>query len=442
MSDLVPIPKRGAHDSPHLSRDIPSAFVPIEQLLPYARNARTHSDAQVAQIAASIVEWGWTNPILADAKGIVAGHGRLAAARLLYGQGRVLHLPSGEDVPAGCVPCIDVSGWSDTARRAYVLADNQLALQAGWDDAMLAEELRSIRDDGFDISLAGFDAIPELEPVADIEDAPVDDGNRNELREKWAVEPGQLWQLGAHRLLVGDCTIAANVDLVLGGDPCDTCFTSPPYALGQSAKVSGNAAMSKRGNAYDEHDDTRADWPALMHGFCDAVMHRVIVCAINVQMLANNKRHLLRWSAHYADRLIDQLVWNKSHGAPQMQPGIVTNTHELLFLFGATNSSRKLPLADWHGTVSSVVDIGPQRSNDFASDHGATMPIELPIWFLSVLCNLASSVIDPFAGTGTTLMACEKLGRRCYAIEMSPAYGAIILERWHRATGLVRMSVS
>jgi ParB-like chromosome segregation protein Spo0J len=168
MSDLVPIPKRGAHDSPHLSRDIPSAFVPIELLLPYARNARTHSDAQVAQIAASIVEWGWTNPILADAKGIVAGHGRLAAARLLYGQGRVLHLPSGEDVPAGCVPCIDVSGWSDTARRAYVLADNQLALQAGWDDAMLAEELRSIRDDGFDISLAGFDDLPALEPIADI----------------------------------------------------------------------------------------------------------------------------------------------------------------------------------------------------------------------------------------------------------------------------------
>lgn len=163
MSDLVPIPKRGAPDSPHTSRDIPAAFVPIEQLLPYARNARTHSDAQVAQIAASIVEWGWTNPILADAKGIVAGHGRLAAARLLYSQGRVLHLPSGEDVPAGCVPCIDVSGWSDTARRAYVLADNQLALQAGWDDAMLAEELRSIRDDGFDISLAGFDDIP-IEP--------------------------------------------------------------------------------------------------------------------------------------------------------------------------------------------------------------------------------------------------------------------------------------
>lgn len=168
MSDLVPIPKRGAHDSPHTSRDIPAAFVPIEQLLPYARNARTHSDAQVAQIAASIIEWGWTNPILADAKGIVAGHGRLAAARLLYSQGRVITLPSGEDVPTGCVPCIDVSGWSDTARRAYVLADNQLALQAGWDDAMLAEELRSIRDDGFDISLAGFDAIPELEPIADV----------------------------------------------------------------------------------------------------------------------------------------------------------------------------------------------------------------------------------------------------------------------------------
>lgn len=184
MSDLVPIPKRGAPDSPHTSRDIPAAFVPIEQLLPYARNARTHSDAQVAQIAASIVEWGWTNPILADAKGIVAGHGRLAAARLLYSQGRVLHLPSGEDVPQGCVPCIDVSGWSETARRAYVLADNQLALQAGWDDAMLAEELRSIRDDGFDISLAGFDdadiALLKLED-GDVATPPGDERYTNKI---------------------------------------------------------------------------------------------------------------------------------------------------------------------------------------------------------------------------------------------------------------------
>jgi ParB-like chromosome segregation protein Spo0J len=119
-------------------------FRPIDELLPYARNARTHNDAQVAQLAASIVEWGWTNPILADETGIVAGHGRLAAARLLYGQGKTIRLPSGSDVPAGCVPVLDVTGWSPAQRRAYVLADNQLALNAGWDDDMLKEELQAL----------------------------------------------------------------------------------------------------------------------------------------------------------------------------------------------------------------------------------------------------------------------------------------------------------
>ena len=118
MTEAAKIPKRGSDGSQHTSRDIAAAFVEVAQLVPYARNARTHSDAQVAQLAASIVEWGWTNPILADAKGIVAGHGRLAAARLLYGQGRVLNLPNGEDIPAGCVPVIEVTGWTETKRRA------------------------------------------------------------------------------------------------------------------------------------------------------------------------------------------------------------------------------------------------------------------------------------------------------------------------------------
>ena len=160
MNESSKIPKRGSDGSHHTSREIPAAFQQIDQLLPYARNARTHSDAQVAQLAASIVEWGWTNPILADAKGIVAGHGRLAAARRLYSQGRVLHLPNGEDIPAGCVPVIDVTGWPESKRRAYILADNQLAMNAGWDEAVLSEELRSLQEDGFNLDLIGFDELP------------------------------------------------------------------------------------------------------------------------------------------------------------------------------------------------------------------------------------------------------------------------------------------
>jgi hypothetical protein len=131
-------------------------FKSVDSLLPYARNARTHSASQVSQLAASILEWGWTNPILADDRGIVAGHGRLAAARLLYAEGKVLRLPNGEPVPVGQVPVLDVSGWPESKRRAYVLADNKIALSASWDSTMLAEELRALQEDDFDLGLAGF----------------------------------------------------------------------------------------------------------------------------------------------------------------------------------------------------------------------------------------------------------------------------------------------
>jgi hypothetical protein len=133
-----------------------AVFRGIDQLVPYSRNARTHSADQVSQLAASILEWGWTNPILADDKGVVAGHGRLAAARLLYSRGEVLRLPSGDTIPSGAVPVIDVSGWSESKRRAYVLADNKLSLGAGWDEALLAEELKALKEDDFDLGLAGF----------------------------------------------------------------------------------------------------------------------------------------------------------------------------------------------------------------------------------------------------------------------------------------------
>ena len=129
---------------------------PLESLIPYARNARTHSDAQVAQIAASIAEFGFTNPILIDDKGVIAGHGRLAAARLLYQAGKTLSLPGGDKLAASTVPVIDCTGWSDAKRRAYVIADNRLALDAGWDDEMLKLELGDLAGDGFDLALLGF----------------------------------------------------------------------------------------------------------------------------------------------------------------------------------------------------------------------------------------------------------------------------------------------
>jgi DNA modification methylase len=132
--------------------------------------------------------------------------------------------------------------------------------------------------------------------------------------------------------------------------------------------------------------------------------------------------------------LVDVVIWDKIHAAPQMQSGVMSNAFEFLFVFGG-NGSRSMPFADWHGTVSNIVRIDPRGKNDNADNHRAVMPSDLPLWVMNTLCPKASSVLEPFCGTGTTIIACEQLGRKCRAIEISPGYVAVALQRWADATG-------
>ena len=191
---------------------------PIDRLRPYERNPRTHSDAQVDQIAASMVEFGWTNPILIDeGAGILAGHGRLLAARKLG---------------LAEVPVIRFEHLSEAQKRAYILADNQLALQAGWDEALLAEELAWLRDERFDLDLIGFDAteVERLLALADAEAVSDEaDDEVPEPPEDPVSRPGDIWILGNHRLLCGDATLLADIERVLTGQLADMCFTDSPY---------------------------------------------------------------------------------------------------------------------------------------------------------------------------------------------------------------------
>ena len=199
--------------------DIRIDYRSIEQLAPYAKNARTHSDAQVAQLATAIEEFGWTNPVLADEHGIVAGHGRVMAAQRLYARGLTIRLPNGETIPAGTVPVLDCTGWSDAQRRAYILADNQLALQAGWDEQLLAEELAAIQALDYDLSLTGF-ADDELSALLAgleaTEEGEADDDAIPETSPDVAPvsRPGDIWQLGLHRIMCGDSTLATDIGVV------------------------------------------------------------------------------------------------------------------------------------------------------------------------------------------------------------------------------------
>jgi len=395
---------------------------PLEKLVPYAKNSRTHSDEQVAQIAASIKEWGFTTAVLVDeAGGIIAGHGRVMAARRLG---------------MADVPVMVAAGWSDAQKRAYVIADNKLALNAGWDSQMLALELSELDGMGFDVELTGFsdEEIKALMPVegtdglTDPDDAPA-------VQENPVTVPGDVWICGKHRVMCGDSTSVDAVEILMAGIHADLCFTSPPYALGKSAALSGNKKIAKRGAVYDEHKDDSESWSSLMAGWWSASLPFVSAWVVNVQPLAGNKRELFKWINDRVNRLVDLATWDKGHAAPQMASGVMSSRYEWIIIFGDDGASRVVPFSSWHGTIQSVYDAPPQRKNEFSSVHGATMPSHLAEWACGKLCDKAKTVFDPFGGTGTTMIACEKLGKAANILEISPAYVDVIVKRWQDFTG-------
>ena len=281
-----------------------------------------------------------------------------------------------------------------------------------------------------------FDELIPLEEKEVIED----DGGAepsDELTEKWGVKTGQIWQLGNHRVMCGDSTNGEQVAKLMNKEKADLCFTSPPYGLGKSVKLSGNKFMSAKSNAYDLHEDTSDQWASLMSKWFQVSQKAVSKAwTINIQMLAGNKRDLIKFIGDQVSNLVDIITWDKGHAAPQMAKGVLTSAYEwIIVLSSQQNASRTIPLSSWHGNVKNIYAGPPQRQNKFAKIHAATMPIHVPFWVLNTLCDLSESIYDPFLGSGTTLIACEQLDRRCFGMEISPQYVAVIIDRWATFTG-------
>lgn len=238
---------------------------PIASLVPYAANARLHSEEQVAQLVRSILEWGWTNPVLEDGENIVAGHGRVLAAERIYADGGEIRFPDGSPIPAGTVPTLDCSGWTAEQRRAYVLADNKLALNASWDDALLKVELDELVADGFDIDLIGFE-----QDEIDVLDGPEIQSGGNtdpdavpEIAAQAVSQPGDVWLLGRHRVMCGDSTVLDDVQKLVGGElRAALLHADPPYGMGKEGDGVAND------NLYREKLDAfQMDWWAVWRTF-------------------------------------------------------------------------------------------------------------------------------------------------------------------------------
>ena len=386
---------------------------PIDKLLPYVRNARQHSDEQIAQIAASIAEFGFVNPILTGADGVlVAGHGRLAAARKLG-------LPT--------VPVVVLDHLTPTQRRALVLADNRLAELATWDDALLRIELEALQDDGFDLDLTGFDADALAELLADEEpqiEGRTEDDAIPEMPEEPVSRPGDVWRLGPHRLVCGDATTAeAYARLFPDGERADMVFTDPPYNV--------NYANSARDKLRGKHRPILND--ALGEGFYDFLFDALALImahtrgAIYVAMSSSELDTLQAAFRAAGGHWSTFIIWAKntftlgrSDYQRQYEP----------ILYGWPEGATR----HWCGDrdQGDVWQIKKPQKNDL---HPTMKPVDLVERAIRNSSRPGDVVLDPFGGSGTTLIAAEKAGRVARLIELDPKYADVIVRRWQDWTG-------
>lgn len=404
---------------------------PVSDLVPYSCNARTHSRKQIRQIADSITRFGFTNPVLTDdAGGIIAGHGRVAAARLLG---------------LSEVPTICLSHLSPEERRAYVLADNKLAENAGWDRDILAIELQGLVDIGFDLEVTGF-SLAEIDIVLD--------GARSKLSASAGREdmmppgregptvtrPGDLWQLGEHALICGDAREQVVIDRLTGGETVDLIFTDPPYNVPIDGHVSGLGRVRHGDFAFASGEMA----PEAFVAFLEASLGNAARVARDgaIAFVCMDWRHmgeLLAAGRAVFKELKNLCVWNKTNAG---MGSFYRSKHELVFVFkvGTAPHTNSFGLGDTGRYRTNVwdypgVNVPGQASQEALAMHPTVKPVALIADAIRDCSRRNDLVLDPFAGSGSTLIAAECCGRRARLVEYDPRYCDVILRRWQQYSG-------
>lgn len=379
----------------------------LDSLVPYARNARTHSEMQIGQIAASIREWGWTMPVLVDEVGtIVAGHGRvLAAARLGLGE----------------VPVMVACGWSEAQKRAYVLADNKLTDNAGWDEALLRIEVADLASMGFDLPLIGFDE-QDLARLTGSNSGLTDPDEVPEVPAVPVAQRGEVWQLGRHRLMCGDATKAEDVGRALASVKLDAILTDPPYGMGLDTDFSTIKGSLK---LIGRQHQTRGNCYAPVIGDDQDFDPSYIVLAFSAVA-----EQFWFGADYYAERIPDRvhgswLVWDKRK---ESQSDAIGSEFELCW--SRQKHKRRMLRHDWFGFLSS------QNGSDARNRmHPTQKPVTLFQDIIDQWITAGGRIFDPFVGSGTTIIAAEMTARACHAIEINPTYCDVTIERWQNFTG-------
>jgi DNA modification methylase len=380
---------------------------PISRLIPYARNARTHDENQVAQIAASIREWGWTNPVLVGEDGtIIAGHGRVLAARKLC---------------IADVPVMIAAGWTEAQKRAYTIADNKLTLNGGWDQDLLALELGELEVLGFDLDLVGFSEDERASLAAQMNEGLTDPDVVPDLPAQPVSRPGDLWILGSHRLLCGDSTSADDAHRLLGSVRPHLMVTDPPYGVNYDpawrARAGVNLNEKKLGKVVnDDQADWRDAW-ALFPGSVAYVWHASLHTSevkLSLEASGFDMRAQIIWAK-------DRFAFSRGHYHWQHEP----------CWYGVRATST----AHWNGDrKQTTVWTIPARDDD-GHGHGTQKPVECTRRPIENNSSPGQAVYEPFSGSGTTIIAAEMTGRSCFAIEIDAAYVDVAVARWQAFTG-------
>ncbi len=383
----------------------------------YSNNSRNHSEHQIDQIVKSITEFGFTNPLLIDENNqIIAGHGRLEAAK-------ILNIES--------LPCIVFSHLTQTQKRAYIIADNKLALNAGWDISKLQTEFELLRDEDFNLELTGFsleeliDIFPDDNPevFCDEDDCPV-------IPEEPITKPGDIWVLGDHRLMCGDSTSIDAVDKLMNGVKADMVFTDPPYGVNfEQGKFIGRDKQAKNRNFQPILNDEKKG---------DELKEFLKECFTNSSCLSDCCS-IYVWSPSLVEgfailnsllesgwHIQSQIIWNKS-------PFVIGRAdyhwkHEVCW-YGYKGKNHQ-----WHGgrTKATVWDVAKTNTSNL---HPTMKPTALAEIACENSTKKGDSVLDLFGGSGSTLIACEKTQRKCFMMELDPKYCDVIIKRWENYSG-------
>ena len=384
--------------------------VKLDALIPYARNSRTHSNAQVAQIAASIKEFGFTNPVLIDETGsIIAGHGRVMAARKLA---------------IADVPSIRLTHLTEAQKKAYVIADNKLALNAGWDDEMLAVELTDLKDMDFNLDLTGFSA-EEIDTLLTptIIEGLTDEDAVPEVPAEPVTKLGDVWILGKHRVMCGDSTSIDAVETLMDGQKADMVFTDPPYGISivSNSKIGGDKPFGSKENrgTVGASNIVKANLYAPVAGD-DSI--NVAIEAIQVIQTLGAKVEIIWGGNYYASSLPNSscwIVWDKQNTGNFADCELAWTNQK--------TAVRKFEHM-WNGMVKAS-EHGKKRV------HPTQKPVALAAWCLEQYGGECKSVLDLFGGSGFTLIACEQKNKTCYIMELAAPYVDIIVQRWQEFTG-------